>query len=59
MAQAALAGAQHGEIKELAATILRDQQKEIAQMQAWRKAWYPTAPDQPAAMPATMPGMGH
>lgn len=35
--------ADHAEIKELAAGIVRDQTREIAQMKAWRQAWYPAA----------------
>ncbi|HEY8311559.1 MAG TPA: DUF305 domain-containing protein [Gemmatimonadaceae bacterium] len=31
----------HPEIKQLAGTIIADQQKEIDQMQGWMKAWYP------------------
>lgn len=31
------------EVKQLSAKIVADQQKEIAQMQEWRKAWYPDA----------------
>jgi uncharacterized protein (DUF305 family) len=39
-AVAAATRAQHAEIKELAAAIVRDQQREIAQMRQWRQAWY-------------------
>ncbi len=46
--QSAIAGAKleqekgmHPELKQLAGTIIADQQKEIDQMQAWLKAWYP------------------
>lgn len=49
MARACAEKAQHAEIKALAEEILRDQTREIAQMQEWRKAWYPTAPASPAA----------
>ncbi|MGV3615144.1 MAG: DUF305 domain-containing protein [Fimbriimonas sp.] len=31
----------HQEIVDLAATITRDQEKEIAQMRKWRSTWYP------------------
>ena len=44
MAQACAGKAQHDEVKSLAADIIRDQEKEIAQMLEWRTAWYPTAP---------------
>lgn len=40
MAEDALKNAQRQEIKDLAQTIIRDQQAEIAQMQAWRQQWY-------------------
>lgn len=40
MAQAALTNAKHQEIKDLAAEIIRAQEKEIAQMQEWQKNWY-------------------
>jgi uncharacterized protein (DUF305 family) len=46
--QSAIAGAKleqekgmHPELKQLAGTIITDQQKEIDQMQGWLKAWYP------------------
>ncbi|MBD2306871.1 DUF305 domain-containing protein [Chroococcidiopsis sp. FACHB-1243] len=40
MAQDALKKSQRPEIKQLAKNIIIDQQKEIAQMKQWRKAWY-------------------
>ena len=43
MAQMAVTKAQLPEVKRLARGIIADQKKEIAQMQAWRKAWYPKA----------------
>lgn len=46
--QSAIAGAKleqekgmHPELKQLAGTIITDQQKEIDQMQQWLKTWYP------------------
>jgi uncharacterized protein (DUF305 family) len=39
-ANAAAARAQHAEIKELARGIVRDQEREIAQMRQWRQSWY-------------------
>lgn len=46
--QSAIAGAkleqekgQHPELKQLAGTIITDQQKEIDQMQQWLTTWYP------------------
>jgi uncharacterized protein (DUF305 family) len=32
---------QHPELRALAASIVRTQRAQIAQMQAWRRAWYP------------------
>ena len=43
MAQMAVSKAQYPEVRALAQGIIRDQQKEIAQMKAWRKAWYGSA----------------
>jgi uncharacterized protein (DUF305 family) len=43
MAQTALQKSTRPEIKQLAQAILDAQQKEIAQMKDWRKAWYPNA----------------
>lgn len=40
---------QRPEIKQLASSIIKDQNKEIAQMQQWRQAWYPQASEQPVA----------
>lgn len=40
MGKDALQKAQHKEIKALAESIIHSQEKEIAQMQAWRKDWY-------------------
>jgi uncharacterized protein (DUF305 family) len=47
MAQIALERAEHQEIRALAESIIAAQTAEIAQMQAWRDAWYPGA----AALP--------
>ena len=41
MAQQALKEAEHPEIKTLATALVQAQEAEIAQMQAWRKRWYP------------------
>ncbi len=41
MANQALKEAEKPEIKTLAENIVKAQQSEIAQMQDWRKAWYP------------------
>ena len=40
MAELALVNAKHQEIKDLAGAIIAAQNKEIAQMKAWQKAWY-------------------
>ncbi|WOB43424.1 DUF305 domain-containing protein [Thermoleptolyngbya oregonensis NK1-22] len=47
MAQEALEKSNRPEIRTLAEAILRAQEQEISQLQAWRKAWYPNAGDQP------------
>jgi uncharacterized protein (DUF305 family) len=41
MAQTALTQAEHQEIKQMAQTIIRDQQQEVDQMTGWRQQWYP------------------
>lgn len=43
MANMAVRKAHYAEVKSLARGIISDQQKEIKQMQAWRKAWYDKA----------------
>jgi uncharacterized protein (DUF305 family) len=43
-ATAAEKAAQRSEIKELARTVVREQQREIDQLAAWRLAWYGSAP---------------
>ena len=45
MAKQAQQKSQHPEIKQLANNIIKAQEKEIAQMKQWRKAWYPNAGD--------------
>ena len=42
------------QIKKLANDIITAQNKEIQQMQQWRKAWYPKAGDKPMAYDAQM-----
>ena len=39
MAQEASKKAKHKEIKKISDEIVREQKKEIAQMQKWKKAW--------------------
>lgn len=41
MAREALTQAEHAEIKQLAQQIIDGQEQEAAQMQAWRREWYP------------------
>ncbi len=41
MAQVALAESENPRIRELAASIVEDQEAEIAQMSEWRREWYP------------------
>jgi uncharacterized protein (DUF305 family) len=43
MANAALEGSDNPEIREIARAIVGAQEKEIAQMEAWRQDWYPAA----------------
>ena len=59
MAQMAVKQARYSEVRRLARSIIADQKKEIAQMQAWRKAWYPEAdaPMNHGAMNHSMDGM--
>ncbi len=57
MAQIALTRAQHPQIKTLARSIIADQNSEIAQMKAWRKAWYGSAATPGMADMPMFPGM--
>jgi len=57
MAQVALTRAQHPQIKSLARSIIADQNSEIAQMKAWRKAWYGSAATPGMADMPMLPGM--
>jgi uncharacterized protein (DUF305 family) len=54
MAKEVLQKSKRPEIKKLANEIIEAQAKEIAQMKAWRTAWYPQAPSQPVAWHAEM-----
>lgn len=54
MAQAVLQHSQRPEMKKLAQDIIAAQEKEIAQMKEWRKAWYPNASDTPIMWHAEM-----
>jgi len=57
MAQIALMRAQHPQIKSLARSIIADQNSEIAQMKAWRQAWYGSAATPGMAAMPMLPGM--
>ena len=57
MAQEALTKAEHPELRELAQQIIVAQEREIADMKAWRQAWYPSLP-MTEGMPM-MSGMEH
>lgn len=54
MAKAVLKHSQRPELRQLATAIITAQNSEIAQMQEWRKRWYPKAPAQPMAWNAQM-----
>ncbi|WP_371934110.1 DUF305 domain-containing protein [Chroococcidiopsis sp. CCNUC1] len=56
MAKLALSRAKRPEIKKLASNIIKDQNREIEQMQTWYKQWYGT--EVPAAPMAGMGMMG-
>lgn len=56
MAQEALAKSQRPEIKQLAQEIIDAQEKEIVELQTWRKSWYPNQSETPVMYDA---GMGH
>lgn len=47
MAQEALSKSQCPEIKQLAQEIIDAQEKEIAELQSWRKSWYPNQSETP------------
>jgi uncharacterized protein (DUF305 family) len=48
-AKAAQVRARRPEVKRLAADIIKAQQAEIDQLQAWRRAWFPNAPEAQAS----------
>jgi uncharacterized protein (DUF305 family) len=54
MAQAVLTKSQRPELKKLAQAMITAQQQEIDQMKAWRKVWYPNAPQQPVMWHSAM-----
>ena len=57
MARIALARAQHAPIKRLARSIIADQDREIARMKEWRKAWYGRATTPPMDRMPMLPGL--
>ena len=54
MAKEAAQKSGRSEIKQLASTIIKEQDREINQMKQWRQAWYPQAGDKPMAHNAQM-----
>ena len=54
MARPALEKAQHNELKEMARNIIRDQEREIAELRRYREQWFA---NRPQAMNMEMPGM--
>jgi len=54
MAKEAIQKSKRPEIKKLALEIIKAQETEIAQMQKWRKAWYPKASSTPMAWHSEM-----
>lgn len=54
MAETALKHSQRPEVRQLAQAMLASQNREIAQMQAWRQAWYPQASSNPIMYHAEM-----
>jgi uncharacterized protein (DUF305 family) len=54
MAQEVLQKSKRPELIKLAQSIISEQQKEIAQMQQWRKQWYPNVSTTPIMWHATM-----
>lgn len=56
MAEVAVERGENPEVIDMARKIIQDQEEEIAQLQAWRDAWYPDAPS--LSMKDMMGGMG-
>ena len=58
MAKIARQRAEHAEIKEMAAKIIRTQDAEINTMKAWRKSWFGSDQTPPMTAMPMVPGMG-
>lgn len=56
MATLAETRAQHTEVKQLAASIVGDQERQVAKMSQWRDSWFS---EKPKAENMELPGMGH
>jgi uncharacterized protein (DUF305 family) len=54
MAQEALQKSQRPEIKQLAQNIINAQEKEISELQTWRKSWYPNQSETPVMYDSNM-----
>lgn len=58
MAELAQQRAEHPEIKQMAETIITDQEREIMQMKGWRKAWFGSDQTPSLDKMPMVPGMG-
>lgn len=58
MAQTAVTEGEHQEIRDMAGTVIADQQSELERLRLWRGQWYPDAPETPMnQMTQMMAGM--
>lgn len=57
MAVLAQEKAEHPELKQMAAQIIADQEKEIAQLKTWRQEWYGSDSTPPMSAMPMLPGM--
>lgn len=57
-AQVMIGGSKRPELRDLASRIEKGQQKQLDQMQAWRKQWYPNAPKPTMTMDVMSSMMG-
>lgn len=57
MAQIAQEKAEQPELKQMAAEIIADQEKEIAQLKTWRQEWYGSDSTPPMSAMPMLPGM--